>query len=266
MTNNMEGSLKGKQGVAHPLLLPYINKALGKRKLPSIITRQTAKALPAQVLNAIQLPMVLYKYGDATGRELFTYLTQAKNGRKNPFFRLMEGKKSKTTGCTCAKFHPKYRMPGADHVATTNFEILDDPVLEEIFGMGPSMRFKGCENWVEGMMDYVTKKLTDFQRELINNGIDRREAEKLIQEIATQVSNIFEEAEDAGEEDAKEMPDLNKRPHYTWIDGRNPCAPLVVTPLDKFGDRFGLVCKCLYDHLMFEWLEGPSYQKETNMS
>ena len=68
------------------------------------------------------------------------------------------------------------------------------------------------------------------------------------------------------DEDAKEMQDLNKRPHYTWIDGRNPCAPLVVTPLDKFGDRFGLVCKRLYDHLMFEWLEGPSYQKETNMS
>ena len=88
MINNMDERLKGKQGVAHPLLLPYINIALGKRKLPSIITRQIAKALPAQVLNAIQLPMVLYKYGDATGRELFTYLTQAKNGRKNPRFRL----------------------------------------------------------------------------------------------------------------------------------------------------------------------------------
>ena len=186
--------------------------------------------------------------------------------RKNPRFRLMEGEKSKTSRCTCAKFHPKYRMPGADHVATTNFEILDDPVLAEVFGMGPSMRFRECENWVEDMVDYVTKKLTDFRRELINNGIDRREAEKLIQEIATQVSNIFEEAEEEGDEDAKEMPDLNKRPHYTWIDGRNPCAPLVVTPLDKFGDRFGLVCKRLYDHLMFEWLEGPSYQKETNMS
>ena len=55
-------------------------------------------------------------------------------------------------------------MPGADHVATTNFEILDDPVLDDIFGMGPSMRFKGCENWVEDMVDYGTKKHTDFRR------------------------------------------------------------------------------------------------------
>ena len=38
MTNNMKKRLKGKQGVAHPFLLPYINKALGNQKLPSIIT------------------------------------------------------------------------------------------------------------------------------------------------------------------------------------------------------------------------------------
>ena len=84
-----------------------------------------------------------------------------------------------------SKVPSKYRMPGADHVATTNFEILDYPVLEGIFGLGPSMRFKGCENWVEDMVDYVTNKLADFRMELIINGIDRREAGNLIQEIAT---------------------------------------------------------------------------------
>ena len=157
-------------------------------------------------------------------------------------------------------------MPGADHVATTNLEILDDPVLEGIFGMGPSVRFKGCENWVEDMEEYVTKKLADFRMELVKHGIDRREAEKLIQEIAALVSKIFEEAEEAGDEDAKEMPDLKIMPHYTWIDGRNPYAPLIVAPLDKFGNRFGLVCKGLYDHMLLEWLGGSSYQRATSIS
>ena len=82
MLNTIEKRLKGKQRTANPLLLPYIKRALGKIKLPSITTRQIPKALPAQVLNAVQLPMVLYKYGNAAGRELFTYLHQAKKGRK----------------------------------------------------------------------------------------------------------------------------------------------------------------------------------------
>ena len=100
--------------------------------------------------------MVLYKYGDAAFRELFEYLPQAKKGRKNPFIRLMEGGKSKSAGCACAKFHPKCRMPGADHAATTNFEVLDDPDMEETFGMGPSMRFKESEISEEDMEEYVS--------------------------------------------------------------------------------------------------------------
>ena len=58
-------------------------------------------------------------------------------------------------GCACAKFHPKYRMPEADHVATTNFEFLGDSVSVDTFGLGPSMRFRGFEKWVEDMVEYV---------------------------------------------------------------------------------------------------------------
>ena len=68
----------------------------------------------------------------------------------------------------------------------------------------------------------MSNELTEFRMELVKHGIDWRGAEKLIQEIAAQESKIFEEAEKAGDGDAKEMPDLNKRPHYTWIDERNP--------------------------------------------
>ena len=62
------------------------------------------------------------------------------------------------------------------------------------------------------------------------------------------------------------MPNLKKRAHYTWTDGRNSCAPLVVAPLNKSRDSFGLVCKALYDCMIYGWLEGPSYRRVTNIS
>ena len=75
---------------------------------------------------------------------------------------------------------PRHRVPGAGHVATINFEILEDSVFEEISGLAQSMRLKGCENRVEDMEDYAKRRLTNFRIELVKQGVDRKVAEKQV--------------------------------------------------------------------------------------
>ena len=142
----------------------------------------------------------------------------------------------------------KYLGKGCQHVASTNFSLLGSVELEELLELEPNYRQEYCPDFFnkDGWAANISEVLSLFVNHLVRKyGFDAATVSREVEAEAIKIQGEIDIIKAEGTPVARCIRDMN---NYSMIDSSNPTSHLIVVPMDKFADRFVLLCKHFNGH------------------
>ena len=251
----------GRPPMTTTLLVPYLGREFEQIKLPSLVHEFLHSMIPPHVLS---LPgstiMVQLKYNTPDGLSILGFPHVAKqHSRPNPH--------ASDHCCTSCKQpgNKQFHGSGTNFVATLDSSILNDPQLAEILERGPNYRTGGLGDFIQDSGRTWDKYIIDALKPWAQHmssvyGLDRTALHAQIEKLATTVNTKVLALHTANSGGI--LQELEQCEKWMAINPNNTKASMVALPVDKFGDKFALVCRVAYTRSCHGELDNGNYTEQ----
>ena len=242
----------------HVVTLPFFHEKVNDIKFVSQLNSMLRKLLPK--VEQDDIPKFYLQFGVQLGNELFTHGAACKIP--------LVSARAKLHTCNCQKGQAKHLGKGLGHVMTADYSLFEDEHLRKVLSLGPNFRFQYAPNFLKGddrtgsIKMYLVDRLVPFrefvcakygyERPYVSDGLERM-GEWLDKELG-------------GLEEAPVSPlqEFKSSKEFWKIDSQNPQRWYEVIPMDKFSDKFVIVCRAWYANALTSTLASNSHTPVTD--